>query len=987
MPLLWRERLQRWLDAPNDARARRRLLQGAVTVAALAGRLPAPTAVEAVALGRALLAGGRAQEALAWARWLVDTSRLDDEPVPGALLMADALVAEGDFEAAHRWFLRVAEAPESSGLGPAERLRALGRAAHCLAEFGAWSEAAGRFDAAIDQLRRTPLPDRIALRTAFHVRAALCHAELGDAETALSHYTRAADRAEASLHGELDPGDALDCLLGAGELALRVGEFDRAENAFGRAARLAAHFGARTVGRARRRRLNTGLGLCAVERGQWTQAAQAFRRALASRPAAGDVHVTRAATALQLAEAEARRGRTRPARAAFDLALSLHAADPPVTPAQFAERALAHQLYGTFLMALDETAAAEHQYRSAVEAWRSISDPDRIDARLLSLSEHQLGACLALRGESRDAARHFRAAVAAARSADELGRVDPDSLAVSLSQLGTALLDAADADAAEAAFAEAAELFGRSRAEGPSSGEALGTALHGQAACHLMRGELESACTLLERAVAAKALGRAGGGRDETSLGATRLLLAQTLASLDDDGAEAAYAAAATSLDAANDPGGRSLRALAHHALGSRRFVRGDTEGAIAAYAAAAAAKGFTGPGCACPDADHLSVTLHELAGCHLAGGDVSTARRWYLEASLVAARGDEAGRVDHDSVGTSLHQVGHCHTLEGDADAARPWFERAVEEKRQGDRDGRISASSLGASLQAVGYCLLESGRRGEALLWFRRALNEKRRGDQDGVVDEAAVGSAHHQIAFALASDGRLEEAIEEFRRATEAKARGDAQGRVDHESLGASLHLLGDCHLELHRPDEALAWYERAVEAALRGDVHGRVDHESLGLSLHQAGFAAFACERTDDALSYFGRAAEAKARGNLQGRVDHDSLGTTWHELGFCHVRAERYDEARVLFERAAEAKSGGNARGRVDPVAVARCLLRAAECAGATEAHWEARMLQERALKVVRSAVPPGETPPPTMTELLSEIDDARRRTRRALTGG
>jgi tetratricopeptide (TPR) repeat protein len=988
----WRRRLNAWLSAPGDGRKRRALLAGPVTVDALTGDPSPPGTAEAVALARALLADGRTAEALAWARHLTDPPG-DEEPVAVALLMADCLVAQGAFEAAHPWFLRVAQTPDSAGFGAGERLRARGRAAHCLAEAGAWAEAAHHFETAIEALKTTPLPDRTALRTTFHVRAALCLAELGRADAALRHYLQAADRAEAALHGELDPGDALDCLLGAGELALRVNEIDRAEAAFERAARLATHFDARVPGPVRRRRIETGLGLCAVERGRWDEAARRFRRALAGRSPPGESSVTRAATALQLAEAEARRGRAGPARAAFEHALALHAAEAPVTPVHFAERALAHQLFGTFLMSVDEPATAELQYRAAVDAWRAITEPDRVDARLLSLSEHQLGACLALRGETRGAARHFRAAIVAARAADALGRVDPHSLAVSLSQLGTVLLDAADADGAEAAFAEAAALFGRPAADGTTAGEALGAALHGQAACHLMRGELDTARTLLEHAIAAKAAPRPDGPPDATSLGATRLLLAQTLASLDDPDADTAYEHAAATLDAAGKTGPSPLRALAHHAIGSRRFVRGDYDAAIAAYAASAVAKGYTGPGGMSPDIDHLSVTLHELAGCHLARGDAGAARRGYIEAARIAGHGDESGRVDHDSVGTSLHQVGHCYTLEGDDEAARTWFERAVEEKRQGDREGRVSASSLGTSLQAVGYCLLEAGRRGEALLWFRRALNEKKRGDQDGVVDQAAVGSAHHQIAFTLASEGRLEEAIEEFRRATEAKARGDAQGRVDHESLGASLHLLGDCHLELHRPDEALAWYERAVEAALQGDVLGRIDHESLGLSLHQAGFAAFACERADDAIRYFERAAEAKAQGNLQGRVDHDSLGTTWHELGFCRVRAERYDDARDFFEKAAEAKQAGNARGRVDQLGVARCLLRAAECAGAVDAHWEARMIQERALKAARTAEAEygaegkGDGKAPQLSALLAEIDDARRRTRRALTGG
>lgn len=987
MPAPWRDRLQAWLAAPADGRKRQRLLVSVGHPTALASTSPTPT--EGLALGRALLAGGRTADALAWAEWLLGPTPPETlanaDAAANALLMADCLVSDGHLEAAHVWFLRVARAPEVAGLGGPIRLRALGRAAHCLAEIGAWADAAAHFEAAIEGLRTTPLPDRTALRTTFHVRAALCRAELGEADAALRHYLQAADRAEACLHGELDVGDALDCLLGAGELALRLDEIDRAAQTFERAERLITHFGNRAAGPARRRRLDTGLGLCAMERARWPEAARRFRRALSRPPAAGETGLTRAATALQLAEVEARRGRRVPARAAFEQALALHANEQVVTPAQYAERALAHQLFGTFLMAEDEPDAAERQYRAAVEAWRAIPDPDRVDARLLSLSEHQLGACLALRGEARSAARHFHAAVVAARAADALGRVDPHGLAVSLAQLGTTLLDAADADGAEAAFAEAAEIFARPGDDGSIAGEALGGALHGQAACHLMRGELTTARALLERAIVAKTSPAAAGSPDETSLGATQLLLAQTLASLDDPQTDAAYERAAATLDAASAGRPGALRALAHHALGSRRFVRGDYDAAIEAYTASAAAKGYSGAGCVCPDIDHLSVTLHELAGCRLARGDVAGARRGYLEAARIAGLGDESGRIDHDSVGTSLHQVGHAYTMEGDEEAARTWFERAVEEKRQGDRDGRVSASSLGTSLQAVGYCLLEAGRRGEALLWFRRALNEKKRGDQDGVVDEAAVGSAHHQIAFTLASEGRLEEAIEEFRRATEAKARGDAQGRVDHESLGASLHLLGDCHLELQRPDEALAWYERAVEAALKGDVHGRVDHESLGLSLHQAGFAAFACERADDAVRYFERAAEAKAQGNLHGRVDHDSLGTTWHELGFCNVRAERYDEARAFFERAAEAKQAGSARGRVDHLGVARCLLRAAECAGAAEAHWEARMIQERALKAARAAET--EAPGPQVAAFFAELDDARRRTRRALTGG
>ena len=783
MPGDWRKRLADWLEEPQVPRNRRRLVQGAHDVEALSRQLPPPTTPEAMAMARALLALGRPESARAWAAHAQALASGRDEAggLERALLMGECLVAEGQFEAAHRWFLEAARHPAAPGDPPGHALRALGRAAHCLAEIGAAREAVTHFEEALRQLKRTPLPDRTALRTRFHVRAALCYADLGEAAPAMEHYQRAADRADACLHGELDADEALDSLLGAGELALRFGDVDRAAQSFQRLARLADRLPPRTLGPARAARMSTGLGLCAAERHRWPEAVLHFRAAVKRRRTPGKPPPEgRAATLLHLAEAYGRSGKVRQAKEAFEAAIATHDAAPGVPAGPLAERALAHQLYGGFLLECGETSAAEAQYRAAVDAWRALPEAERTDARLLSLSEHQLGACLAVRGENRGAAAHFLAAVQAARRGDAGGRVDPQSLAVSLAQLATALLGEQEGEAAEAAFREAAALWLTPDEQGRLNHDAAGGALHGQAACRLIDDDLTSAAALLVRAAEAKRRGRPDGSVDAGSLGGTLLLLAQTQLALElAPAALESYEAAAAALSLSRAEGGQPgpLLALAWHAVGGRRGAGGDLHGAIEAYTAAAEAKGYEGPGVATPDTDHLSVTLHELAGCHLTLGAVADARRWYLEAALVAARGDEHGAVDHDSVGTSLHQVGHCYTLENDADAARTYFERAVEEKGQGDAEGRVSASSLGTSYQAVGYCLLDAGRRAEALLWFRRALSEKKRGDATGRVDEAAVGSAFHQIAFTLAADGRLEDAIDEFARAAEAKAKGDA------------------------------------------------------------------------------------------------------------------------------------------------------------------------------------------------------------------
>ena len=945
-----------------------------------------PNASEAMALGRALLTLGRLSEATGWAHYALDLGRALPGACDRSLLLGECLAAKGDLEEAYGRFIEAARAPAEPGADRGGPLRALGHAAHCLAERGTAREAVALFEEAIAALKQTPLPDRTALRMRFHTRAALCLAELGEAQAALEHYRRAADRADACLHGELAPDDALDSLLGAAELALRFGEMERAEASFQHLARLATRLPPRTLGALRAARMETGLGLCAVDRNRWPDAVRHFRAALRRRrPRTGTAPEGQGATMLHLAEACARAGRPRAAHKAFADALALHEGVAEPSPAQLAERALAHQLYGGFLLECGDAEAAERQYRSAVTAWREIPAVERIDARLLSLSEHQLGACLAVRGDNRRAAVHFLAAVSAAREGDAFGKVDGHSLAVSLAQLGTTLLGENEPDAAETAFREATGLWLGPGERGLPNHEAAGGALHGQAACRLLADDLDAAATLLGQAAVEKQHGRPDGSTDAASLGGTLLLLAQTqLAREQGPLALETFERAAEQLTLGRAAGApvSALLSLALHAIGGRRSAAGDLHGGAAAFAAAAAAKGYDGPGDAVPDFDHLSVTLHELAGCHLTLGEVAEARRWYLEAALVAARGDEHGQVDHDSVGTSLHQVGHCYTLENETAAARTYFERAVEQKQLGDSEARVSASSLGTSYQAVGYCLLDEGRRGEALLWFRRALNEKRRGDTAGRVDEAAVGSAHHQIAFTLAADGHLEDAVEEFGRAAEAKAKGDIWGRVDHESLGATWHLLGDCCLELSRPEEALGWYERAAEAAARGDVHGRVDSESLGLSMHQAGFAAFASDRTEDAVRWFEQAAAAKARGNLSGAIDRDSLSTTWHELGFCAVREDDYEAALSWFLKAADAKSAGNLKGRVDQAGLARCLQRAAECELQLERGWDARMTLERALKVARVAA---EEDPDAVSTLLEEIERTRRRARRLLT--
>lgn len=981
MPGDWRTLLTAWSGSPQDLGARRRLRARAVApVDATATR------EEALAMARALLALGRPENAASWCRHALDSDGDSEAP----LLMGECLVAQGHFDEAHRWFLDAARLSQPGRPGRALRARALGRAAHCLAEIGAPRDAVPLFEEALDLLKHTPMPDRTAWRTRMHVRAAACYAELGAAHQARRHYEQAADRAEACLTGQLEPSEAVDCLLGAAEHALRGGEVEQARGQFDRARRLVVQLPAGRLGGVRRARMETGLGLCDVEQGRWVSAAAHFRVAVRGLRTAHRESETYASALLNLAEAEARAGRAHIARRAFDEAIGRRVALRLETPAALSETALAHQLFATFLLEQGDAAAAELQYRAAVEAWRRLPDPDRVDARLLSLSEHQLGACLALRGETGRAVDHFRAAVAAARRGDNRGEVDPASLAVSLMQLGTALLSEGEPAPALAAFQEAQTLW-TSAHHFPDGldHEAVGAALHGRGACHLMLGQPDEATALLHRAAEAKARGDATGRVDRGSLGSTWLLLGQTqYARGRHEESLRAFDEATVSLRQAHEAGApvTAPLALALHSAASIRSGVGELRAALAAYTEAARLKGWQSPGCAAPDVEHLSVTLHELAGCHLGLGDTAEARRYYLEAAAVAGRGDEQGRVDHDSVGTSLHQVGHCFTLEDDAESARLFFERAVEEKRLGDREGRVSAASLGTSFQAVGYCLLDAGRRAEALMWFRRALNEKRQGDASGRVDQAAIGSALHQIAFTLAAEGRLDEAVEEFQRAAEAKSRGDLYGRVDHESVGATWHLLGDCLLEQGQPEEALAWYVRAVEAAQQGDVHGRVDHESLGLSQHQAGFAAFACDRTEEAEEWLRKAAAAKLQGNLQGAVDHDSLGTTWHELAFCAVRAENYESAREAFFQAAAAKSLGNLHGVVDHAAVARCLLRAAECEGASELYWDARMTLERALKSAREAeqVRPGSS---SVSELIDEIDRARKRNRRALTGG
>ncbi len=982
----WRERLAAVVADPRDPRARRRLLSAVPDVAVAATEALPPTLDEAELLCRTLHALGRNDPALAWCRHALTLEQSAGSDL--RLLMGECLVALGDFEEAHRWFLQASlHAPEDDPQGL--KALAVGRAAFCLADVGAPREAAALCDEALRRLGDSALPERAMLRARLHVRAALCHAELGDAEAALMHYLAAAEGAD-EVEGA-DPREAsfaLDSLLGAGELALQRGDRPGAERTFQRAERLMRKLPPRTAGPTRRIRLETGVGLTASESGRYAEATRHLRAALRRLEGHGAPPEAQAILHQHLAVAAGAQDRPAQAHTHFRTALALRAPVTETRPEMLAEQALCHQLYGTFLLEIGDGAGAEQAFSAAVNLLEALPADVHIDARLISLVEHQLGACLARRGGLVDAETHFRAAVSAARLGDSQGRVDPDSLAASLSQLGTLLLGGDRPTEALEVFQEVESLWAAG-APHPLNPEAIGAALHAQAACFLLMGGPENedrAIELLTRAVAMRLLGDADGRVDGLAAGTTCLVLAQTLQGRERlNPALRSYEQAAHLLeDARADPAvSEGLLGLVWHSVAACRAAAGDLRGAIEAYDKAAVEKGHR-KGARARDVEHLSVTLHEQAGCRLALGDVDAAARGYLEAARVAARGDAEGVVDHESVGTSLHQAGHCHAQAGRLEKARDIFDQAVGEKLRGDREGVVSPTSVGTTYQAIGYCVLDEGRRTESQLWFRRALNEKRRGDAEGRVDHASVGSALHQLAYTLAADGRMAEAVESFQRAAEAKAQGDHYGRVDHESLGATLHLVGDCLLELGSPDDALQWYVRSVEAGLKGDTHGRVDRESVGLSMHQAGFACFQCERLEDAEAWFLKAGESKRVGGPSGRVDHESLGTTLHELAFCAVRREDWELARERFVEAAEAKLLGDTRGRVEPANVSRCLLRAAECETMQGRHWDARITLERAARVVR---PPHANAPvsPAAAEVQEELDEARRRNRAALT--